>query len=478
MEILKPHPIMITNYLVRYLLLLIIPTIRGIINFLMTGNITTTIIWYIIFLGIIVFISLLKLRRCRLYINSERIKTSQGLFYRRELVIKNDKISSLFTYTGVVLQIFRAVSVRIETEAGDPKKADFEIIISQKDLSKLIPYIYEKPESAVSFHAGPWRVCIMALSASYAITGTLLTLSVINYISKIIEDDIALRLYEGLKNTAALFDFLLPRAIGVLAAAAALGFIFFFVYTIARYARFTVMREYTAKGEVISIGTGFISRRKVKFSERSVNALFVNIRPFMAVLGHYNVRICLAGYGKSKKEEPVLIPSERRDKMPQLIKSLLPDMDYVSPDICPPKWAAHRFVLPQVIMLLLSPLAARVISIFTVNYENEMFLSIVICMFIIAVWLVMRNRAAHNSGIHFGSTLCFRTVKRMTDIKAVVAPDKVSVIKISRSPFDIPFGLCSVYICVHSERAKQYKIRHLLYSQVSESVKETLINKF
>ena len=88
----KSHPIMIMHFLSRYILLLIIPSLKSIASFFASGSLKEDSVWYLFFMALIVITSIRKLLRCRIYALKTHIRTRQGLFFFFFYMIKRYKI--------------------------------------------------------------------------------------------------------------------------------------------------------------------------------------------------------------------------------------------------------------------------------------------------------------------------------------------------------------------------------------------------
>mgnify|MGYP002640748735 FL=1 len=471
----KSHPIMIMHFLSRYILLLIIPSLKSIASFFASGSLKEDSVWYLFFMALIVIISILKLLRCRIYALKTHIRTRQGLFFMKENMINLDKISNITAYSGILLHLLKAVYVKIDTEAGKRKKSDFEIIMSKDDYNFLVNMVFREGKSTSEFLFSPEKICIMALSATSVITGSALMFSVINYVSQITEENIADKLYESINNTVSLLDFILPRAIGVIAALAAAGFIFSFSYTLFKYSNFYVSRNECPNGAFIYISCGLISKKEIRLKESCTAAAFIIRRPLMSLLRHDITRIYAAGYGSSKSELSVLLPATGRDKTFGFINSLLTNMQYTSPSLIPSKGKEHKFILPQIICIILLPIAAGVLSLFVGIHNEDLFFVILILLGIIVIWLLSGYFASKNSGIHFdkssSKTISFRTTKYSCNIMAMVSTDNISFIKITQSPFEIKSRLCSVKVYIYSGERINCKIKALRYHDAAALLK-------
>ena len=463
----KSHPIMIIHFLSRYIFLLIIPSLKSIASFFASGSLKEDSVWYLFFMALIGIISILKLLRCRIYVLKTYIRTRQGLFFMKDNMINIDKISNITAYSGILQHILKAVYVKIDTEAGKRKKSDFEIIISKNDYDFLISLVFGEEKNTSEFLFSPEKICIMALSATSVITGSALMFSVINYISKITEENIADKLYEGINNTASLLDFVLPRAVGVIAAIAAAGFLFSFSYTLFKYSNFYVSRNEYQNGAFVYISCGLISKREIRLRESCTAAVFIIRRPFMSLMRHDITRIYASGYGRSKSELSVLLPATSRDKTLGFINSLLPNMRYKLPSLKPAKGREHKFILSQIICLILLSIAADIMSLFVGAHNEDLFFIVLILLGIIIIWLLSGYFASKNSGIYFDNdsakTLSFRTTKHSCGIMAIVSTENISFIKITQSPFEVKSRLCSVKVYIYSGERINCKIKALSY---------------
>ena len=386
----------------------------------------------------------------------------------KENIIEISRISSVSAYSGILLHAVGAVYVKIDTQSGKRKRADFEIVLLRRDCKYLVSSICESREKEQKFLFGPEKICMMALSATSAITGAVLMFSVINYMSQLTEENIAKRIYEGISGTAAVLDFLLPRAIGIMAAVAAAGFVFSFAYTLFKYSNFSVSRS-GGSDAFVYISRGLVSKTEIWLKSECVAAAFVISRPLMRLL-HNNLTLCYAaGYGKSNEGISVLLPAAGAEKTEECLYRLLPEIRYSAPVLRPRQGSEHKFIIPQLICLALLPAAAGILALFAARHTEDLFFIALVAIVIIVIWLLTGWYYSRRSGLYFGendNSLCFVTYRYSCGVSARVNRRSVSFVKVTQSPFETKSGLCSLKIYVYSGGKTNFKIKGLEYEEV------------
>ena len=88
-----------------------------------------------------------------------------GVLFKSSAFISVNKLSSVQTVQNPIDAVFRAVSYRINTEAGPKGKADFDFKLSTKDSAEVSRLLYgEDNYTAVKFSV--FKVAVMAATTS------------------------------------------------------------------------------------------------------------------------------------------------------------------------------------------------------------------------------------------------------------------------------------------------------------------------
>ena len=141
-KVIRTHPLMIVGYLKPYLFVLLLPLLRGLLNYGTSGVLSRLIVGEALLAFVITSAAVAKWLLCRLTISDDLIRIREGLLFVKEAMIPRDKISSMFVETKPLLWLFRGLIVRFDTEAGRPGKSDFDLILPLRrgpEMLALLP---------------------------------------------------------------------------------------------------------------------------------------------------------------------------------------------------------------------------------------------------------------------------------------------------------------------------------------------------
>ena len=145
----RAHPLMIFNFLKPFLFILLLPVVRGIIQYSVSGEYDSILHFEIMLLIVLLVFGFLRWWCFKLIFNEQNqtITVISGLFFRKIAKINIKKLSSVQTKQNPLEFIFRAVTFRLNTDAGTVNKSDYEFKLSvkaSKEVSKLLYGVEEQ----------------------------------------------------------------------------------------------------------------------------------------------------------------------------------------------------------------------------------------------------------------------------------------------------------------------------------------------
>ena len=129
----KAHPLMIFSIIKPFLFILLIPVLRGIVQYIENRKATTILEQEMGVLLVIFLYGFLRWRLFRLTLDEEAVTVRDGLFMVRQAVIPISGLSSVQSEQTPLDYILGSVTFRINTEAGSRQKTDYSFKLSRKD---------------------------------------------------------------------------------------------------------------------------------------------------------------------------------------------------------------------------------------------------------------------------------------------------------------------------------------------------------
>ena len=184
----KPHYIYITNLLYPYLTLLIIPVIRGLLQYLFGGKgaLSAVLTAEAVLLCVAVFVAVLKLKRIVLFFDRS-ISVQKGLFCRVSYRIPPSASKVVVLESNPLLKILGAYRLKIYTEAGLRRRPDESILVRRADAARIYAMYKVKGETVRSNTYGE---VIMSAALSSSTAGLLLSIPIIKVVLSVLGEEI------------------------------------------------------------------------------------------------------------------------------------------------------------------------------------------------------------------------------------------------------------------------------------------------
>ena len=165
----RAHPLMIFNFLKPFLFVLLIPVVRELIQYAASGEYDSVLYFEIMLLIGLFVVGFLRWWCFKLILNEGKhtITVVSGLFFRRTAKINVDRLSSVQTKQNPLEFILRAVTFRLNTEAGSLDKSDYEFKLSVKAAKEVSTLLYGKEENKkIKFSL--FKIAVLAATTWFA----------------------------------------------------------------------------------------------------------------------------------------------------------------------------------------------------------------------------------------------------------------------------------------------------------------------
>ena len=189
----KAHPLIMLDKIKPFLFVLVLPLIKGLLQYVFYKKVSGILSLEIAAFLIIFLVAFLQYISFCLEIDGDVVVVKNGFFIRRTSFVELSQVSSLSFKQNLIEKLFRAITVYMNTDAGEKGKADFKFRISVKNAEKLSKTLYGAEErKTIKF--SPLKIAIWAATTSSAFSGLLIGVPIINRVG----DLLGLALYEML----------------------------------------------------------------------------------------------------------------------------------------------------------------------------------------------------------------------------------------------------------------------------------------
>lgn len=468
MEI-RPHPVMILKFLSPYLFVLILPVARQIFNLKVGRGFPRFFILELILLFTVIIVSVLKWHRYRLYISDKYVRFTKGLFFRIEATIPKNRIASMFLEKKPLLWFIGGVVLRFDTEAGKPRKNDFQMTVKVKDVSLLFTLLPFKGNYFKHYHAPTLKIIIMALANTSTTTGLLIAAPIVNNAGKLLGKSMS-DIWVSISSVSSALEFIIPPIASTISIIILIGFAVSFLSTVFKCVPFDLY----IKGDLITSVSGLISKRYTSFKREAINNLIIIKSPIMRILRHSTVKVNVAGYGKHKGEIAVFIPAANKRELAGLIEDFLPSMVSKPIMLRPPYRSLRRYLTQPFVLFFIISLVSIFLSNRFTNFKDFIEFMTIISFIVLAVFGELSLKKYVQSGIAFGEHVAVLSSRKFSLVELRCKFEKIGVIKISQTPFDRKHNLCKMKLTIRSESADSITVANLDYSEL----KVALLNNY
>ncbi len=465
----KAHPLMIFDFIRPTLFLLFLPVIKGTIQYLTERNFDGVFGFGFFLVCIILAVAVLQWRAFTLLCDESTnvITITHGLFFKRIAKIDIGKLSSVQTTQNPIEYIFRAVTYKINTEAGAHNRTDFQFKLSVKNSRQISETLYGKGEpKAVKYSV--LKVAILAATTSSAFTGMIVAVPVINRAGNLLGVGISEMLLNEINNISSKVETYFPPIVNTITLVILIAYFISFLYSLLKYMNFKLFLEENK----LEVRSGVIVRTRTSFRKTAINNIKIEQTLLMRLLRRYALKVSVGGYGDAKSESEVIIPlganREVREKLRMYFPFFVPTEKGIRP--------ARNYLTQSRYLFLPALYFLSVIGLsiwFVVSFEDftrfALFLTFVICALIIG-YAYMGLFQYNKSKISFGDNIFARSNRGFRTYELYCPKENVGEIRIVRFLPDLWYKTCRVRVLVRSERADNIRVRHLDYETVKREV--------
>ena len=176
---------MIWRVMRPYLFILVLPLVRAAYQYLVSGQINGLFALETLAIAATVILAVMEWFSIKITTSDSAITVEKGFFIKSRAIIDKNQISSICLKQGILDFIFNSVDCYINTEAGKPKKSDFNIKLSLSD-AKLFYKRVRNVNEMKTVRVSAYRIALLAATTSTAVTGMIIGVPVINQTGKFV----------------------------------------------------------------------------------------------------------------------------------------------------------------------------------------------------------------------------------------------------------------------------------------------------
>lgn len=457
-NVFKAHPIMIFRVIRPYLFILVLPLIRALVQYLTSGEVDGLLTLELFAVAFILLVAILGWRSIKITVRDNFITVQKGFLIRSSAEIELSRLSSISLKQNLFEFLIGCVSCSINTEAGRPKKSDFDIKMSIKDAKRLYDLVYSaKNMKTIRFSA--YRIALLAAATSSAASGIIAVVPIINELSRLIGVAISDILLYEINIVSSKFNNIFPPVVNTLTVIILASYGVSFIIAFLKNVDFKLKSD----RENIQIQSGLLVRKRVIFKKSMVNDVCFEQTALLRLFRRYSMRVSIGGYGDAKGEKAVIVPVAKHIELEKRLKKHFPAYDKGGLKISPQKsiFNLNRFLfLPYVYMVVIIGIAALLIIVFP-YFDRVVILLALVAAFVDIYYASICYHDYKFGELRFARHIVASGSQKLTVREMYCNKEKVGVIKIQQTPADRQFKTCKVKIIMRSENADSVKVKNI-----------------
>lgn len=464
------HPIMILRVIKPYLFVLVLPLIRALVQYLATGDVNGLLTLEMVAVAFILTAAILGWRSIRITVQDRFIIVEKGFFIKSRAKIEISRLSSISLKQNIFDFLFGSVSCSINTEAGRPKKSDFDIKMRITDANRFYNLVYcTKNMQTIKFSA--YRIALLSAATSSAVSGIIAVVPILNEVSRLIGVAVSDILLNEINVVSSKFNNIFPPIVNTVTIIIFASYGASFIISFLKNINFKLRSD----KENIEIQSGSIVRKRITFKKSMVNDVCFEQTILMRLLKKYSMRVSIGGYGDSKGEKAVIVPIAKHGELEKYMKKHFPTLSNTGVAISPNKSILNlnRFLfLPALLMLIIIGFGATLTIIFP-YFDRVVMLLTAVAMCVDLYYASVCYHDYKYGQLCLGRCIFASGSQKFTVREMNCDTNKVGVIKIQQTPADRQFKTCKVKIVVRSENSDSVRVKNLMAKKVSHHINQT-----
>ncbi len=469
----RAHPLMIWSLLKPFLFVLLLPFIKALIRYAAYGELNNILGLEILMVVMLTAIAVARWLAFRISFDGKYITITTGIIFVQTAEIEISKLSSVQVEQNPFDAVFRAVTYKVNTEAGTKNRSDFRFKLSVKNSKELSNLFYDG-QTVSKTRFSPFKVAVLAAATSSAFTGMLVGVPLLNQAGKLLGIGFN-KIYEELTNVSMKIQTYFPPVVNTISLIILLAYAISFIYLFVKYINFKL----TLGEDKIEVKSGFFVRTRTYFKKRCVNNVTVEQTPLMHLFRRYSMKVSVGGFGESKGASQVIVPAERRKKINKDFSLYFPFLTPKGTVIRPNhrKEVRNRYLFfPAIYLFLVLSLALISALIFT-EFGRFIFFLTVICLSFVFYYAYINMYEFNYGKLSLGKNIYIRGTTLFRTREIYCPRENIGQIKILQLGFDLVQNTCLVRFTVCSEQADSIRLRYMDYEKVTENIYKCFINE-
>ena len=466
-KVYRAHPLMILSRIKPFLFVLILPFVRGLLQYLTDKSVSSVLGMELVIFAVIVIFSMLSCLSFRLRIVDDTVRIKSGIIFVKRANIKISALSSVQSEQNVLDTVFGAVTYSINTEAGRRNKSDFRFKLNVSDSREVSRILYgEKSPKRVKFSA--LRVALLAATTSSAFTGMIIGVPILKKSGDLLGLALYDMLFDEITNVSKKFTAIFPPVVNTLSLILLLAYGVSFGYSLLKYINF---RLYLGDDK-LEIRSGFFTRSRTSFRKTAVNDVKIEQTPLMSFIKRFAMKVSVGGYGDSKSESAVVMPCGTKEEIKNSFSAFFPFLIPKGKRIRAYNnlFTKSRFLLmPSIFLLIIIGASIPLASIFK-DFDRLIFFITIVALLADFYFAHISYCESKFGKLVLGETIYAHGVKKLRSTRLYCPKEKVGEIKIHRLLTDFPQKTCRVRVTVRSESADSICIRMIPYREVKDEI--------
>jgi len=466
-KVYRAHPLMIWKFVKPYLFILLLPMLRALLQYLHIGEFYGFVRWEIIFLSLIFAFALLRCCFFKVSCDEKYVTIRSGVFFVKVAEIEIEKLSSVQTARNPFDQIFGALTFRINTEAGERTKSDYEFKLKFSDAKELAKILYGNTTVSKQ-RVSALKVAIMAAATSSAFTGMIIGVPIIKRAGDLLGIALSDMLWSEINNISSKIETHFPPVVNALSLTLLLAYAVSFIYSFLKFVNFRVIL-----GEKrLEVRSGIITRMRTAFTRRSVIDVKIEQTALMVLLKRFSMKVSVGGFGDAKSESQVMVPSGKYNEIKKDFSFYFPFLTVDHNFILPQRGflAKTRFLYwPNIYLFLVLGISIPLGVIFDELTRFIYFLTFVsLCVVFYYAYICYWQYV--NSKFSIGKNFYAKSKRMLRTCEMFCPKDRIGQIKITRIFTDFFYGTCKIRVTTCSENADSIKLSHFDYKSVLNEI--------
>lgn len=464
----KAHPVFMYNMLKRFVFVLILPVLKGAVQYVLYRRISGVILLESVALIFILFLSVWRLVSFRIVIKDDYLYITDGVIIKKRAALPIAEISTITVTANFILDLLKAKNVSINTESGIYGKKDFSFKLYKTDVDRLLDMVYgKKPQIEVRFTAE--KIALLSATASSELTGLIVGGPIIYRLGKLLNIGVLAVLNDITELSKSIKSYFPPVVNAITIAFIAVYGVSFLV-ALARNMFFRI----SVGGKRIEIKSGLYYKRQRTFLVSSVKDVCIAQTPLMRAFRIYTMRVGIGGYGGENGEKSTVVPAMTKKDIKSDFSFLFPVLN-CKPEFINPKkdsFSRRRFLLlPNIYALLIFGITAGLIILLP-SFERLFLFGGLVSLGFDLYFGFISVKKQNTGGISFGEEVVAKGISGYTYYEMYTKKNNIGKITVKRYPVDVIQNTCRVSVAVRSESADKVKVLMLPYNELKKQIEK------